>query len=102
MTKTEELAENTTRERLARELYRRIYPGNVNTHDSKRTDASDAAEFDRAYETWDAGDEGRAPGTTCRHPGESVIPGKPRDWRAAAVLGDKRRTDQVRLASAWG
>lgn len=53
-------------EAVAREVYRRLHPGRILTHDSKRTPESDAREADTAYATWDAGREGWAPGRTCR------------------------------------
>ncbi|SDT84477.1 hypothetical protein [Gordonia westfalica] len=53
-------------ERIARELYRRLYPGPIGTHDSARTRESDAAEMDMAYRKWDEGREGFAPGRQCR------------------------------------
>ena len=61
-------------EEIARELYRCLYPGSVNTPDSARTPESDAAEFDRAYETWDAGREGWAPGIRCRESAARLMP----------------------------
>ena len=48
------------REAGAREVYRRLHPGSVNTPDSMRTRESDAVEADRAYTTWDAGRAGPA------------------------------------------
>lgn len=91
---TAEGAGVSERERLARELYRRIYPGDVNTPDSKRTDESDAAEFDRAYATWDAGNEGWAPGTRCREIADALI---------SAGFGDVAGVKAAALeeAAAW-
>lgn len=61
------------REALARECYRWLYPGSVNTPDSNRTRQSDAAEQDRAYRTWDEGKEGYAPGAICRELADRIL-----------------------------
>ena len=53
------------REALARELYRRLYPGAINKNDSIRTPETDLAEEDRAYATWDLGGGGWAPRQRC-------------------------------------
>lgn len=53
-------------EKAAREIYRQLYPGPICTHDSKRTPESDLREHDLAYEAWDRGKEGYAPGVICR------------------------------------
>jgi len=61
------------RERVAREVYRELYPGVIGTHDSERTEESDLAEADRAYLTWDNGNEGFAPGIVCRRVADRVL-----------------------------
>lgn len=48
-------------EQLRREAYRHLYPGHVNTHDSKRTRESDLREADLAYKVWDEKRAGFAP-----------------------------------------
>lgn len=68
------MTERSIRDEIARELYRRIYPGSVNTPDGKRTPESDAAELDRAYETWDEGGEGWAPGIRCHKFAAALMP----------------------------
>ena len=61
------------REALAREIYRRLYPGDINTPDSMRSAESDAKERDRAYKTWDRGREGYAPGAICRRLADAIL-----------------------------
>jgi hypothetical protein len=43
------------RDRIARELFRRLYPASITTHDMNRTRESDLREADRAYGQWDSG-----------------------------------------------
>ncbi|WP_208301155.1 hypothetical protein [Mycobacterium sp. DL440] len=57
---------------MARELYRRLYPGPIGTHDHYRTPESDLAENDRAYQAWDEGRQGYAPRLICTEVAEHV------------------------------
>lgn len=68
-------AHTELREAIARELYRQIYPGAITTHDTRRTPESDLVEADRAYDTWDQGSEGFAPGRRCRRYADALIAG---------------------------
>ena len=103
--------EDAVVEAVAREVYRRLHPGRILTHDFKRTPESDAREADAAYAAWDAGREGWAPGRTCREIAARVVavvrdnqPVKPgREAVIEAMLGSDIITDDLRAeASAQG
>ena len=68
-----------TGEEVARELYRQLYPGPINTPDRQRTPESDVAEHERAYDIWDAGAEGWSPGIQCRHIADALVAMLPND-----------------------
>lgn len=91
----------STRDAIARTIYRHLYPGPINKPDGTRTRETDIAEADAAYHTWDEGREGYAPGIKCRGVADALLEGFAiTDKADQAPATDSERVEQIRARVA--